>query len=94
MSHVCSSAREYEGINPHAPKGTPILGVGVLVDSQMSKEQLHGSKPNGLRSSLYHWKGIESKMSKWARMTHWTFETQVMVKRKAGNQIGSLTLDH
>jgi len=64
MPHAHSSARKYEGIDPHAPKGTPTLGVGVLVDSRMSKKQLQGSKPNGLRSSLYHWKAIESQMSK------------------------------
>jgi hypothetical protein len=30
----------------------------------MFKERLHGSKPNGLRSSLYHRKAIETYMSK------------------------------
>ncbi len=27
------SAKECEGMNPHTPKGTPTLGVRVLVDS-------------------------------------------------------------
>jgi len=54
MPHAPGSARECEGIGPHTPKGTPTLGVGISVDSQMFKEQLQGSKPNGLRSSLYH----------------------------------------
>jgi len=31
-SHAPGSARECEGIDPHTPKGTPTLGVGVLVD--------------------------------------------------------------
>jgi hypothetical protein len=52
--HAHGSARECEGINPHIPKGTPTLGVGVPVDSRMFREQSQGSKPNGLRSSLYH----------------------------------------
>jgi len=33
MPHAPGSARECEGINPHTPKGTPILGIRVLVDS-------------------------------------------------------------
>jgi len=32
MSHAPRSAKECEGIDPHTPKGTPTLGVGVLVD--------------------------------------------------------------
>jgi hypothetical protein len=35
-------------------KGTPILGVGVSVDSQIFKEKLQGSKLIGFRSFLYH----------------------------------------
>jgi hypothetical protein len=37
MLHAPGSAREYEGIDPHTPKGTPTLGIGVLVDSRMFK---------------------------------------------------------
>jgi len=37
---------------------------------------------------------LERKFSKWARMTIWTSETQVMAKRRAMSQIGNLTLDH
>jgi hypothetical protein len=59
MPRVPGSARDFEGIDPHTPKGTPTLGVGVPVDSRMFKEQLHGSKPNGLKIFLYHWKYIE-----------------------------------
>jgi hypothetical protein len=54
------SERKCEGMNPHIPKGASTLGVGVSVDSQMFREQFQGSKPNGLRSSLYHWKSIET----------------------------------
>jgi hypothetical protein len=60
MPHAPRSVREGEGIGPHTPKGTPILGIIVSVDSQMFKKQLQGSKPNGLRKSLYHWKVIEN----------------------------------
>jgi len=46
------------GANPHIPKGASTLGVGVSVDSWIFKEQLQGSKSNGLKSYLYHWKAI------------------------------------
>jgi hypothetical protein len=28
---------KYEGMGPHTPKWTPILGVGVLMESQIFK---------------------------------------------------------
>jgi hypothetical protein len=54
MPHALKSAKECEGIDPHTPKGTPTLGIGVQVDFQMFREKLQGLKPNGLRSFLYH----------------------------------------
>jgi len=54
------SERKCEGMNPHTPKGAFTLGVGIPVDSQMFREQLKVSKPNGLMISLYHWKAIET----------------------------------
>jgi hypothetical protein len=48
MSHAPGSARECEGIGPHTPKGIPTLGVRVPMDSRMFKDQLQGSKSNGL----------------------------------------------
>jgi len=60
MLHAPRSVKECEGIDPHTPKGTPTLGVGVPVDSRMFRERFKGSKPNGLRISLYHWKTIEA----------------------------------
>jgi hypothetical protein len=46
MSHAFGTARKCEGIDPHTPKGTPTLGVGVPMDSQMFKERFQKSKPN------------------------------------------------
>jgi len=54
MPHALGSARECEGIDPHTPKGTPALGVGVPVDSQVFKGRLQGSKLNSLKNVLYH----------------------------------------
>jgi hypothetical protein len=51
---VFKSVREYEGVNLHTPKVTPILGDRVPVDSRNFREQFEGSKLNGLWRSLYH----------------------------------------
>jgi len=37
---VLESLREYEGMNLHTPKVTPILGDGVPMDSQNFRERL------------------------------------------------------
>jgi len=58
MLHAPKSARECEGIDPHTPKGTPTLGVGVPVDSQMFRGRFQWSKLNVLKSYLYHWKSL------------------------------------
>jgi len=57
-SHTPGSVRKCEGVNTHTPKATPTLGDGVPVDFRNFKEQLQGSKPNGLWRSLYHWKAL------------------------------------
>jgi hypothetical protein len=61
-SHIYTpgSVKECEGMNPHIPKWTLILGVGVLMESQIFKEGFQGSKFIGLKSSLYHWKALET----------------------------------
>jgi hypothetical protein len=51
--------KKCEGMNPHTPKGAFTLGVGVPVDSQILRKRSQGSKPNGLKRSLYYWKAIE-----------------------------------
>jgi hypothetical protein len=62
--HAPGSVRKCEGMNPHTPKWAPTLGVRVPMDSQIFWERLQGSKPIGLRSSLYHWKNLGTYMSK------------------------------
>jgi len=69
MPHAPRSARECEGIGPHTPKGTPILGVGM--DSWMFKE-------NDCRGqNIMDWnffyiieKLLKCKCLKWVRMIH------------------------
>jgi hypothetical protein len=95
MPHALGSAKECEGIDPHTPKGTPTLGVGILVDSRMFKEQLQGSKPNGLKSYLYHWNLLKRRCLKWARMTHldiWNTSYGQMKGRKSNWKFDSRPL--
>jgi hypothetical protein len=39
-SHAPESVGECERMNPHTPKWTPILGIGVPMDSWIFKDQL------------------------------------------------------
>jgi hypothetical protein len=48
MPHAPRSAIECEGIDLHTPKGTLMLGVGVMVDFRMFKEQKQGPNPMGI----------------------------------------------
>ncbi len=54
--------KECEGMNPHTPKGTPMLGVGISKGLLIFRAQFQGSKPIALKISLYHWKDIETYM--------------------------------
>jgi hypothetical protein len=47
-------------MNPHTPKTPPTWGVGVLMDSQIFREQLQGLKPIGLKKELPLWE-LESR---------------------------------
>jgi hypothetical protein len=68
--HALGNAKEYEGRNPHIPKGTPTLGVEVLVDSRIFKERLQG--PNSLDWGIPYIirKFLKRRYLKWVRMTH------------------------
>ncbi len=63
-SYILESAGEYERMSFHIPKWAPTWGVGVPMDFQIFKEQFQGLKPIGLKSFLYHWKAIETQMSR------------------------------
>jgi hypothetical protein len=39
-----------------------MLGIRVMVDSQIFIERLQGPKPIALKRFLYHWKVIKKKM--------------------------------
>jgi len=85
-------------MNLHTPKRASTLGVGVPVDFRWTPKCLESDcKGQNLmaRKILYTIrKLLKRRCLKWARMTHLESETQVMAKRKAGSQIGSLTPNH
>jgi hypothetical protein len=53
-SYTPGSVGECERMNPHTPETTPTWGVGAPKDSRIFRERLQGSKPIGLKNSLYH----------------------------------------
>jgi hypothetical protein len=56
--HAPGNVGKCEGLNFHTPKWAPTLGIGVPMDSRIFKKWLRGSKPIGLKSSLYHCKDL------------------------------------
>jgi hypothetical protein len=58
--HAPENVGGCEEMNLHTPNWAPILGVGVQMDFQIFKVRLQGSKPIGLKSSLYHWKALRT----------------------------------
>jgi len=68
--HAPKSARECEGMNPHTPKWTPILGIGVLADSRIFRSNCRGQNPLDWRNLYNINKLLEHRCLKWARMTH------------------------
>ncbi len=52
--HAPRSVGECEGMNLHTLKWVPTLGVGAPMNFLIFRKQLQGSKPIGLKISLYH----------------------------------------
>ncbi len=93
-SYTPGSVGECERISLHTPKWALIWGVGVSMDSWIFKEQLQESKPTRLKSYLYHWKALETKMSKMGSHDPFRYLKHKLWPKKAGNQIGNLIPDH
>jgi hypothetical protein len=93
-SHTLRSAKECEGVNPHTPKWTPILGVGIPNELLIFKEQWQG-QTHWIKAFLI---SLESSwnvnISNGFEWPIWTSKTQVMAKRKDASQISNFTLDH
>jgi hypothetical protein len=56
--HAPGNVGERKGMNPHTPKWTSTLGVGILMNFQIFRGQLQRSKIIGLKNSLHHWKTL------------------------------------
>jgi len=69
-SYALGSVGECEGMNPHTPKWASILGIGVLMDSQILENDCKGQNP--LDQKIPHIIGniLKFRCLKWARMTH------------------------
>jgi hypothetical protein len=69
-SHALGSVGECEGMNPHTPKWTPTLGIGVPLDSRTFKEILRGQNSLDWIFFCIIRKLLERTCLKWACMTH------------------------
>jgi hypothetical protein len=93
-SYTPGSVGECERMNPHILKWAPTWRVEVLMDSRIFKKRLQGQNLLDWRFLYIIRKVLKWKSLKWTCMTIWTFETQVMAKRKVGGQIDNLTFEH
>jgi hypothetical protein len=56
--------QENEGMNVHTPKWSPTLRVGVPMESHFFRKPFQGSNFIELKSFVYHWKALETKIFK------------------------------
>jgi hypothetical protein len=68
--HARGSVRECEGMNPHTPKWSPTLGVGVPMDFRIFKGRLQGSNSWDCRIPCTIEKILERRCLKWDYMAH------------------------
>ncbi len=69
-SHTLGSVGKCEGMNLHAPKATPTLGDGVLVDSRNFKERFRGQNSMACGVLYIIGKLLECKRLKWVHIAH------------------------
>jgi hypothetical protein len=58
--HAPRTIGRCEAMNSHIPKWAPTLKTGIPMDFQLFIKQLQGSKLIRLKSSLCHWKALET----------------------------------
>jgi hypothetical protein len=68
--HALGNVGEHEGVNPHIPKWTPILGVKVSMDSRIFKGRLQGSNSLDWKVLYIIENLLERRCIKWVRMIH------------------------
>jgi hypothetical protein len=94
-SHVPKNAKVCEGMNPHTPKWTLIMGVGVPNELPNLHRTIARVKIQWIEDFLISLKSFWN-VNFWNGITWpiWTFESQVMAKKSVGSQIGSLIPNH
>ncbi len=73
--HAFGNVGKCEGMNPHTPKWTPTLGIGVMLDSQLFKKQFQGSKPIGLKVPYFIGNILERRFLNELSWPIWTLQT-------------------
>jgi hypothetical protein len=68
--HAPRSVKKCEGMNPHTPKGTPTLGVGVLMDSWILESNCKGQNSLDWNVPYIIEKLLGRRCLKWVHMTH------------------------
>jgi hypothetical protein len=68
--HHLRSAGECEGMNPHTPNGHPTLGIGILMDSQIFKEQFEGQNSLDYKIHFTIENLLRCRCLKWGPIIH------------------------
>jgi hypothetical protein len=66
------SVGKFEGMRPRTLKWIPTLEVKILMDFQIFRDHLEGSKFIRLKTYLYHWKILKTWMFEMG--SHYPFE--------------------
>jgi hypothetical protein len=70
-SHAFRSAKECEGMNPHTPKGTPMLGVGVPNGLPNFQSVIAWVKTHCFKKIIYIIENLlKCRCLKWVRIAH------------------------
>jgi hypothetical protein len=82
-------------MNPHTPKSTPIVGVGVPNGFLNIQSAIVGVKTHRFEELFISLENYWN-LNVWNELASpiWASETQVMIKRKVKSQIGNLTFEH
>ncbi len=70
FTFTLSRMQECERMNPHTPKWTPTLGVGVPTDFWIFKDRFEGSKLIDWKNSYTIGNLLRRRCLKWAHMIH------------------------
>ncbi len=95
-SYAFGSAKECEGMNPHTPKWTPILGFRIPMNSWIFKGRLQGQNPLDWIFFYIIRKLLKCKCLKWVRTTNldiWNISYGQKKGRKSNWQFDSWPLN-